>query len=238
MTFASSPLNYSSPNHRYVFNITATQSFPNRPSTSSTAIAQINLLNCNVNAPLFIPISPIFSISETTPVGSPFGTVFATDADGDSITFAISPPSSQFSIDGYSGVLVLDQAIQTITSIQLNLTITATDDASSCSATCPNCIQLTSSTTVTISIVTANAKAPRFLTQICGSSIPLLETSPPATNITMLSAFDDDLGNSGQIVFSFPPVETQTIGTFSNENSDRMIRIFIFYVYFYSECVD
>lgn len=229
MTFTPSPLNYSSPNHRYVFNITATQSFPNRPSTSSSAIAQIDLVNCNVYAPLFIPINPIFSISETTPVGSQFGTVFATDADGDSITFDITPPSSQFSIDGYSGVLVLDRAIQTITSLQLNLTVTATDDASSCSPTCPTCVQLTSSTTITISIITANTKAPRFLTQICGSTVPLLETSPSGTNITTLPAFDDDLGNSGQIVFSFPLVETQTIGTFSNEKRNRVIRVFNFY---------
>ncbi|CAF2072701.1 unnamed protein product [Rotaria magnacalcarata] len=206
-----SPLNYFSPYHRYVFYITATQFFPDRPSTSSTAIAQIDLVNCNVYAPLFIIANPTFSISGAASVGAQFGTVFATDADNDSITFSISPPSIQFSIDPYTGVLRLDQALQAVTSTPLIFNVTATDDASSCSPTCSNCRQLTSTTTITIDMQTANTQAPRFLNQLCGSTFSLLETSQSGTNITTIAAVDNDLGNSGQIMFYFPSVQTQTI---------------------------
>ncbi|CAF4544432.1 unnamed protein product [Rotaria socialis] len=194
-----SPLNYFSPYHRYVFYITATQFFPNRPSTSSTAIAQIDLVNCNVYAPLFIIANPTFSISEAASVGTQFGTVFATDADNDSITFSISPPPIQFSIDQYTGVLRLDQALQTITSIPLIFNVTATDDASSCSPTCSNCGQLSSTTTITIAIQTTNTQAPRFLNQLCGSTFSLLETSQSGTNITTVAAVDNDLAVGSSI---------------------------------------
>ena len=211
-----SPLNYSLSNHRYVFYITATQSYPYRPLTSSTAIAQINLVNCNVNTPLFIPLNQTFSISKTAPIGTQFGTILAVDLNNDAIIFTINPPSAQFSINQFTGVLKLDQALQTSTSVQFLLTIVATDDASSCSPDCLNCTQLQSTTTITILIQTANTQAPRFLNQLCGSNLSFSENSPSGTNIATIVAVDNDLGSSGQIVFSFPPIQTQTTGNLSH----------------------
>ncbi|CAF2615731.1 unnamed protein product [Rotaria sp. Silwood2] len=206
-----SPLNYFSPYHRYLFTITATQLLPGRPSVSSTAIAQIDLDYCNANAPIFIYPSQTYSISEALSVGVAFGTVFATDADKDSITFSLTPASTQFTIDRFTGVLSLNQAFGTIPSSPISLTVTATDVPSlDCSLPCPSCAARSNSITIIIIVITANKQPPRFSDQPCNLNFSLREDSPPGTNITTLTAVDSDQGNSGQISFSFPSEQRQT----------------------------
>ncbi|CAF1025815.1 unnamed protein product [Rotaria sordida] len=206
-----SPLNYFSPYHRYLFTITATQSFPGRPSISSTAIAQIDLNYCNAHAPTFIYSNQTYSISETQRAGLTFGTVFATDADKDPVTFALTPASSQFIIDRSTGVLSLSQTFQTTPSSPIFLTVTATDvPSSSCSLPCPSCIARSNSTTITIIVITANKQPPKFSDQPCNLNISLREDSLSGTNITTLTATDNDQGNNGRISFSFPPEQQQT----------------------------
>ncbi|CAF3600129.1 unnamed protein product [Rotaria sp. Silwood1] len=206
-----SPLNYFSPYHRYLFTITATQLFPGRPSISSTAIAQIDLNYCNAHAPTFIYSIQTYSISETLSLGLPFGTVFATDADKDPITFALTPASAQFTIDRFTGVLSLSQAFGSTPSSPILLTVTATDVPSSdCSLPCPSCAARSNSITITIIVTTANKQPPRFSDQPCNLIFSLREDSPPGTIITTLTAVDSDQGNNGQISFSFPPEQRQT----------------------------
>ncbi|UJR08758.1 hypothetical protein I4U23_013015 [Adineta vaga] len=101
-SLSSSLLNYFTPYNRYLFNLIATQTYSNRPSVSSTALVQISLENYNVHPPYFTPSNQTFSVSETAAVGSLFGTVFATDPDGDGITYSMI--SSQFSIDATTAV--------------------------------------------------------------------------------------------------------------------------------------
>jgi hypothetical protein len=175
----------------------------------STAIVQINLENYNVNAPIFVPLNQTFFISETAFVGSLFGTVYATDADNDGIIYSIS--SSQFSIDPSTGVLQLLQTFSSPAS-QYFVTVTASDDGSSCLPTLPLCPRFSTTAVITINVTAINKRSPQFLNQICGSAVSFYENNAIGANITSIAAFDDDRGDNGQITISFPSEQSRTTG--------------------------
>ncbi len=203
-------MNYFSPYNRYLFNLIATQSFSNRPPTSSTAIVQINLENYNVHAPIFVPSNQTFSVSETAVIGSIFGTVYATDADNDNIIYSIS--SSQFSIDSSTGVLQLQQTFQSSSASQYLVTVTASDDGTSCLPSFPLCPRFSTTTTITINVTAVNKMSPQFLNQICGSTVSFYEGNAIGSNITSITAYDSDRGQNGQITISFPSEQSRTTG--------------------------
>ncbi|CAF3869414.1 unnamed protein product [Adineta steineri] len=202
------PLNYFSPYNRYLFNLIATQTYSNRPEVSSTAIVEINLENYNVHAPIFVPANQTFYISETAVIGSIFGTVYATDADNDGIIYSMV--SSQFSIDSSTGVLTLQQSFQTSAASQYFVTVTASDDGSSCLPTRPLCPRFSTSTTITINVTAVNKRSPQFLNSICGSTLTFYESNVIGANITTITVFDDDRGDNGQVTISFPSEQAQT----------------------------
>ena len=213
-----SPLNYFLPYNRYLFNLIATQSFSNRPAASSTAIVQINLENNNVHAPIFVPANQTFSISETAGVGSRFGTVYATDADNDSIIYSIS--SSQFSIDPSTGVLQLQQTFLSSAAAQYFVTINASDDGSSClpaRAACPRYFTLA---TITINVTAVNKQSPQFLNQICGSTVSFSENNAIGANIATITVSDNDRGENGQVTISFPSEQSRTTGEVKGDEEE------------------
>jgi hypothetical protein len=206
----SSPLNFFSPLNRYLFNLIATQTFSNRPPTSSRAIVQLNLENYNVNAPIFVPTRQTFSISETAVIGSRFGTVYATDADNDGIIYSIE--SSQFSIDSSTGVLQLQQTFRASPASQYFVTVTASDDGSACLPNRPLCPRFSTRAVITINVTAVNKRSPQFLNQICGSNVSFYESNVIDSNVTTLVVFDDDRGENGQITISFPSEQSRTTG--------------------------
>ncbi len=208
-------MNYFSPYNRYLFNLIATQSYSNRPPASSTAVVQINLQNANVHAPIFVPANQTFYISETATVGTRFGTVYATDADNDSIIYSIS--SSQFSIDPSTGVLQLQQTFQSSSASQYLVTVTASDDGSSCQPALPLCPRFSTTTTITINVTAVNKMSPQFLNQICGSTVLFYENNAVGSNITSIIVYDGDRGQNGQITISFPSEQSRTTG-----NNERL----------------
>jgi hypothetical protein len=205
-----SPSNYFSPYNRYLFNLIATQTYSNQPQVSSTALVQINLENYNVNAPIFVPSNQTFYISETALVGSSFGTVYATDADNDGIIYSIS--SSQFSINPSTGVLQLQQTFQSSSASQYFVTVTASDDGTSCLPILPACPRFSTTTVITINVTAVNKRSPQFLNQICGSTVSFYENNAIGANITSLTVFDDDRGENGQITIAFPSEQARTTG--------------------------
>ena len=202
------PLNYFSPYNRYLFNLIATQTYSNRPIVSSRALVQLNLENYNVHAPIFTPSNQTFSISETATVGSQFGTVYATDADGDSITYSMT--SSQFSIDASTGVLTLQQTFQSSPASQYFVEVAASDDGSSCLPARAACPRFTTRVTITINVTAVNKRSPQFLNNICGSTASFSENSAAGTNIATITVSDDDRGENGQITISFPSEQSRT----------------------------
>ena len=205
-----SPLNYFSPFNRYLFHLTATQTYSNRPLVSSTAIVQINLENNNVHAPIFVPSNQTFSISETATPGTNFGTVYATDADNDGIIYSINT-NTYVSIDRLTGVLQLQQTFQSSIP-QFNVVVTASDDGTSCLPVRAACPRFSTSTVITITVTAVNKRSPQFLDQKCGSTFSLNENNAIGYIITNLSVFDDDRGENGQITISFPSEESRTTG--------------------------
>ncbi len=207
-------MNYFSPYNRYLFNLIATQTYANRPLVSSTALVQLNLENYNVHAPIFVPANQTFYISETAAVGSLFGTVYATDADNDGIIYSIS--STQFSINPSTGVLQLLQSFQSSSASQYLVTVTASDDGTSCLPARAACPRFSTSTIITINVTAVNKQSPQFLNQICGSSVSFSELNIPGSNITSITVYDGDRGENGQITISFPSEQARTTGKFFN----------------------
>jgi len=203
-------LNYFSPYNRYLFNLVATQTFSNRPSVSSTAIVQINLENYNVHAPIFVPANQTFFVSETAPIGTLFGTVYATDADNDGIIYSLS--STQFSINPSTGVLQLQQTFLSTSASQYFVTVTASDDGTSCLPLQPACPTFSTTAIITINVTAVNKQSPQFLNQICGSNISFYENNPIGANITSITVYDGDRGENGQITILFPSEQSGTTG--------------------------
>jgi hypothetical protein len=229
--FFLSPLNYFSPYNRYLFNLIATQTYYNRPPVSSTALVQINLQNYNVHAPIFIPANQIFFISETATVGTLFGTVYATDADNDGIIYSIS--SIQFSIDPSTGVLQLQQSFQSSSASQYLVTVTASDDGTSCLPAQALCPRFSTSTTITINVTVVNKQSPQFLNQICGSTVSFYENNAIGANITSITVYDSDRGQNGKITISFPSEQSSTIGELEDD-----LEKFLFSSLFFSEWIE
>jgi hypothetical protein len=61
-----------------------------------------------------------------------------------------------------------------------------------------------------------NKRSPQFLNQICGSTVSFYENNAVGTNIRFITVFDDDKGENGQIIISFPSEQSRTTGEFFN----------------------
>ncbi|CAF3379935.1 unnamed protein product [Rotaria socialis] len=202
-----SPLDYFSPFNRYLFQIIAKQTIPTRPPVTSIAQVQINLENDNVHDPMFIPENQIFYISETAPVGIQFGTVYATDLDNDEITYTIN--CIQFCIESSTGVLRLEQPLDSSSQSEYSLTVTATDSGSSCLLR-PSCYKRTKSIDIIIIVTVVNTKSPRFLNEICGKNISFDENNRQGQDIASLIVSDSDRGENGLITILFPSEQLRT----------------------------
>jgi hypothetical protein len=177
---------------------------------SSTALVQINLQNSNVQPPVFVPPNQTFSISETALAGSQFGTVYANDPDNDGIIFAID--SGPFSIDSSTGVLKLQRVFQASSASQYFVTVTASDDGSSCLPAQALCPRFSTRAIITINVTAVNKQSPQFSHSICGSNISFHESNAVGANIATLVVNDDDRGENGQITISFPSEQSRTTG--------------------------
>ncbi|CAF4270848.1 unnamed protein product, partial [Rotaria sordida] len=147
-------------------------------------------------------------ISETAIIGTRFGTVYATDADNDGIIYSIS--SSQFSIDPLTGILQLQQTFQSSSASQYFVSVTASDDGTSCLPARSACPRFSTSTIITINVTAVNKRSPQFLNKKCGSTVSFYESNAIGANITTLTVFDDDRGEDGQIAISFPSEQSRT----------------------------
>ena len=192
------------PFHRYLFNLTARQTVRNRPSLTSIAIVQIDLTNDNVNLSRFRPDEPIFYISETARIGTKFGTVYATDADNDTIRYSIA--TGPFSIDPLTGVLELQQVFHPGSPTNYSIVVTICDACSS-SVSSPS---RNVNTTVHIFVIAVNKHSPRFVHPPCGSSLDFEENNTIGQVIANLVVSDDDRDENGRITISFPSEDSRT----------------------------
>ena len=69
-----------------------------------------------------------FSIAENSATGSPVGTVVATDADGDTLTYVLSDSGGAFAIDSSGKITVADSSkVDFETTPAFNLMVTVSD---------------------------------------------------------------------------------------------------------------
>ena len=200
---------YFVPFHRYVFELIAQQDHPLRPSLLSKAVVEIDLTNDNIRPPMFIDHSDTFYISETAPIGTKIGTIYAFDPDNDKIRY--STMSSQFSIDPNSGVLELKQPIQSTSPSSYSLSVTICDYSSSpIDSSCQNL----RTKTILVLVTAVNKQSPRFMHPQCGQNLKLFEDASIGTVVATIEVFDDDRGENGNITIAFPSEESRTTRKF------------------------
>jgi len=212
-------LSYSSPYHRYLFELIVTKQRPNQSSLRSTAIVQINLVNDNANAPQFLLEPEVLYISEAALPGTQFGTVYAYDPDGDSVIYTTN--SSQFSIDRVTGVLQLRREFPRYCTVSCKYVvhINATDDDSSC-ALPGTCVRRSSSRNIEVIVLASNRHPPEFLNSKCNAgSIQLYENMLENTTVESLLVVDNDRVVNNSIEIIFPPEKLTTTGKQSELNS-------------------
>ena len=170
-------------------------------TNSTTQDITVNVTNQNDNSPIFTSEATFSAAENQTAIG----TVVATDADGDSITYSIS--GSDITINSSSGVIAFASAPDYETTTSYSATVTASDG--------------TNSTTQDITVnVTNENDAPKI------SNSNVFSIDENQRDVGQIIASDDDedsltysisgsdftISDSGVISFTFDPdYETQNI---------------------------
>ena len=148
--------------------------------TLATAAITINVTNVNDNAPTIA--TQIFSVAENAANGAAVGTVMATDADGDNLTFTIinGNTGSTFAINASSGAITVAGTLDRATTQTYTLTVQVSDGTTSAEAA------------VTINVTdTGGNEAPTIAAQTF--SIP--EDAAVNTSVGTVMAMDADGDN-------------------------------------------
>ncbi|XP_059173755.1 protocadherin Fat 4-like isoform X2 [Physella acuta] len=152
---------------------------------SNFSIISITVLDENDNSPNFTQQSYLFTINRTGAIGTPVGTINATDPDeglNGQVLYSLQP-STDFSINSQSGQISLKKILSTSDVGTKYVTAIATDNSA--------IVQNRRSTVVEIAInvLPVNDQAPVFSTTY---TFNISETTPPNTVIGQLKANDPD----------------------------------------------
>ncbi|MEQ2194364.1 hypothetical protein XENOCAPTIV_028047, partial [Xenoophorus captivus] len=157
-------------------------------------LVNINVVETN-DAPMFTSICYEANVTEDSPTGTSVLTVSALDWDSvlywDRFIFRIvdGNTNSSFSIDPFSGIVLVHSPLDRELWPVYNLTVTATDNGSP---------PATGTTNIIVSIVDINDNAPKLMT----TKVQVRENQPEGTIVTRLNAFDfDSPPNQGPFTF-------------------------------------
>ncbi|XP_043928153.1 protocadherin-16 [Protopterus annectens] len=168
-----------------------------KPAMSSTAVVDVVLQDVNDNEPVFSSNFYNVSLKESTPVGTCFLKVTATDADSGtfgSVVYSIgsgiaSVVPTQFSIDKQTGEICSAQSLDRDEGIRsYDFTITAVDGGG-----------LNSMAYVKVFLEDINDNRPVFYPVEYAASIST--QSMPGTAIVKVIAFDKDEGRNGRVTY-------------------------------------
>ncbi|XP_071958951.1 neural-cadherin-like [Antedon mediterranea] len=177
----------------YEFDVTAVD----LGGKSATSQVQVDLMNVNDNSPTFSQSNYTFDVDDTVTSGYKINTIYASDKDGDSVTFRKVSGSNLFDVDQYTGVVSRTSAAGSLSEASYVLTIEAMDDGLCCNPV----VTLSSMATVTISINDINDNAPKF--PDCDSYNPsVAEEQERGASVLEVTATDADPGINGVISFS------------------------------------
>ncbi|KAI5746071.1 hypothetical protein M8J76_016948 [Diaphorina citri] len=157
------------------------------PQLTGTAMVKINIIDVNDNQPTFPPHSSV-KISENKAVGSVLTAVTANDVDTNPpLTYTLLDSDDTFSIDQYSGRILLRRPLDYETTKQYRLSVSASDMAHS------------AQTTLTLNVLDYNDNPPVFSQHFYQASIPELRDGD---KILTVNATDLDSGVNSVLHYS------------------------------------
>ena len=177
----------------YMLNITACDQ--GEPQKCTSLLCQVIVLDQNDNAPVFIKSAFSFFFPENTRNGTPVVTLNATDRDSGTyghVTYHLETKTEDFSLNPFTGVLVVARELDRETTEFYDLRIRAVDSD-------PN-HPLSAFANVRVRILDVNDVAPLFTSR--HYFVKAREDLPVGSVVGFVDASDPDLYQGGQIQFS------------------------------------
>ena len=180
------------------FNFTLVAADQGNPAKSSSVEVYVGIVDQNDNSPSFQFSSYSMSVSETFPIGSILGIVFASDPDEGSngnveVHVQSFTPSDKvhLRLDSSNGTLTSNATLDRETTDMYEMVVVASDGGS---------VPRSSTTTVTVSITDINDNIPTF--SRASYLISTTENQPIGTSILQVTVTDDDIGLNSDIILS------------------------------------
>ncbi|XP_045768746.1 protein dachsous [Maniola jurtina] len=171
---------------RETYKLTVIATDEGNPQMTGTATLRINVVDVNDNQPTFPPPN-VISVSEGAEVGSILTSVTANDVDTyPALKYAIVQGDNTFSIDRYSGKIVLNRALDYESKKVYQVNITASDN------------EHIAKTTLTINVTDVNDNSPVF-DEISYNRV--LPEGSGVMEIGSVSAKDVDSDDNGKISY-------------------------------------
>ncbi|CAG9785812.1 unnamed protein product [Diatraea saccharalis] len=172
---------------RETYKLTVIATDEGDPQMTGTATLRINVVDVNDNHPTFPPPN-LISVSEGADVGTVLTSVTANDVDTyPALKYALIQDDNRFSIDRYSGKVVLNKPLDFESQKMYEINITASDS------------EHVAKTTLTIKVTDVNDNAPVF-DDISYNRI--LPEGSGTLEIGSVKANDKDSGENGKISYS------------------------------------
>ncbi|XP_063535719.1 protein dachsous [Cydia strobilella] len=172
---------------RETYKLTVIATDEGDPQMTGTATLRINVVDVNDNQPTF-PRPNVIAVSEGTEVGSVLTSVTANDVDTyPALKYSITQEDNRFSIDRYSGKIVLNKALDFETKKVYEVNVSVSDN------------EHVAKTTLTIKVLDVNDNAPVF-DEISYNRI--LPEGAGNVEIGSVSAKDRDSDDNGKVTYS------------------------------------
>ncbi|KAG7305903.1 hypothetical protein JYU34_008455 [Plutella xylostella] len=172
---------------RETYKLTVIATDEGDPQMTGTATLRINVVDINDNQPTFPPPN-VISVSEGTAVGTVLTSVTANDVDTyPALQYIITKGDDKFSIDRYSGKVVLNGPLDYESETIYHINVTASDS------------EHIAQTTLTVKVTDVNDHDPEFDEN---SYYRVLPEGSGVQEIGSLSAKDKDSEDNGKISFS------------------------------------
>ncbi|CAH3873347.1 unnamed protein product [Pieris brassicae] len=173
---------------RESYKLTVIATDEGNPQMTGTATLRINVVDVNDNQPTFPPPN-VISVSEGAEVGSILTSVTANDVDTyPALKYALVQDENIFSIDRYSGKVVLNKALDFESHIVYIVNVSASDN------------EHVATTTLTVKVTDINDNAPIF-EEVSYSSV--LPEGSGTIEIAIVKATDKDSGENSNISYQF-----------------------------------